>query len=99
VSSKPREETRFGAAALLPMLSFAYMQAHESQFAPPLFPGMKEAERPLMVRRGKSGASDELLSRSQQAAIDRLCRAELTRLGSDFPYAEMFEVVEELDAS
>jgi hypothetical protein len=30
----------------------------------------------------------------RQAWIDRACRAELERLGSDFPYAERFEVVE-----
>ena len=47
----------------------------------------------LMVRRGESGGSEELLSRQQQAAIDRLCQAELLRLGSDFPYAKAFEVV------
>ena len=85
-------------ATVLERSSFAYMQAHESQFAPPLLPGMKQEDRPLMVRRGKSGESDELLSRTQQAEVDRFCQAELERLGSDFPYGEMFDVIEASDS-
>jgi hypothetical protein len=73
--------------------SFPYMQAHESQFSPPQLPFSKEGNRVLMVRRGASGASDELLSRAQQAAIDRMCQEELRGLGSDFPYSDVFEVV------
>jgi hypothetical protein len=70
--------------------SFVYMKAHASQFDPPPTPLSKGGERPQMIRRGKSGASDELLSRAQQAAVDGVCQAELARLGSDFPYAERF---------
>ena len=73
--------------------SFTYMKAHESQFNPPRSPFTGKDGGARMIRRGRSGASDELLSRAQQAAIDRLCQAELRRLGSDFPYAEIFEVV------
>jgi hypothetical protein len=43
-----------------------------------------------MIRSGKSGASEELLTKEQQDAVDRRCLAELERLGSDFPYAELF---------
>jgi len=73
--------------------SFEYMKAHESQFAPPKPLLTKDADRPKMVRSGRAGASDEALGRAQQAELDRLCQAELKRLGSDFPYAEMFDVV------
>lgn len=73
--------------------SFEYMKAHESQFAPPQLPFIERTDPVLMVRRGKSGGSDELLSPSQQAAVDRVCQAELRRLGSDFPYSTAFEVV------
>ncbi len=73
--------------------SFDYMKEHESQFSPPKLPYMKESDRPLMLRRGTTGESDELLSQVQQAAVDRLCQAELERLGSDFPYADAFDVV------
>jgi hypothetical protein len=72
--------------------SFEYMKAHQSKFAPPRVPFVKEAERPLLVRRGKTGESGLLLSPDQQASIDRICQTELRRLGSDFPYASTFEM-------
>ncbi len=83
-------------AAVLERSSFAYMKAHESQFAPPrpVFGG----DRPLMVRRGEPGGSAELLDATQQVEIDRRCRAELARLGSDFPYAEAFDLAEDAAA-
>jgi hypothetical protein len=46
-----------------------------------------------MVRRGKSGASDEALSPAQQARIDDWCQAQLEARGSDFPYADAFDLV------
>ena len=70
--------------------SFAYMKAHESQFAPPELLGRPEGERARMVRRGKAGASDEALRPEQQAEVDRLCRAALRELGSDFPWERAF---------
>jgi hypothetical protein len=73
--------------------SFEYMSAHESQFAPPQLPFTKEKDRARMVRRGKSGASDEALSPAQQARIDDWCQAQLKARGSDFPYADAFDVV------
>ena len=68
--------------------SFRWMKAHESQFAPPRMPFVKE--RAAMVRRGEAGVSDEMLSRAQQIAIDEMSRAELDRLGSRFPYETAF---------
>ena len=64
------------------------MKEHESQFAPPRMPFVKE--RAAMIRRGEAGASDEMLSRAQQIAIDEMSRAELDRLGSSFPYETAF---------
>lgn len=72
--------------------SFGYMKEHESCFAPPKM--LFTRQQGTMVRSGKVGGSGELLSREQQAAIDRHVQAELRALGSDFPYAELFEVVE-----
>jgi len=72
--------------------SIEYMKAHESQFAPPQSP-FSRGEPTRMVRRGVSGGSDELLTRAQQAEIDRVCQAGLVALGSDFPYATQFQVV------
>ena len=42
-----------------------------------------------MMRRGKQGASSELLSAEQQQRIDEHFRAELAELGSDLPYDEV----------
>lgn len=74
--------------------SVDYMKAHESQFAPPQAPFGDQSNPTLMIRRGASGKSEELLSQAQQAEIDRLCQAELRRIGSNFPYATEFTVVE-----
>jgi len=43
-----------------------------------------------MMRRGQSGGSSELLTLEQQQRIDEHCRAELKRLGCDFPYDAVF---------
>jgi hypothetical protein len=42
------------------------------------------------IRQGRGGVSGELFSPEQQARIDAFCRAELERLGSDFPYDEFY---------
>ena len=68
--------------------SFRWMKEHQSQFGPPRMPFVKE--RAAMIRRGEAGASDEMLSRAQQIAIDEMSRAELERLGSSFPYETAF---------
>ncbi|MCP4350548.1 MAG: sulfotransferase domain-containing protein [Desulfobacterales bacterium] len=72
---------------------FQYMKRHESQFSP-LASLMMKGDNIKMIRSGKAGGSGELLSKAQQARIDRFHQAELRRLGSDFPYAEYFEIVE-----
>jgi len=72
--------------------SFSYMKRHEDLFAPPRM--LFARARATMIRGGKVGGSGELLTHEQQAAIDSFCQAELSRLDSDFPYAEKFEAVE-----
>ena len=44
-----------------------------------------------MVRRGRAGASGELLTPEQQQRIDDFWKAELTRLGCYFPYDDFKE--------
>ncbi len=43
-----------------------------------------------MVRRGESGSAGELLTPAEQRRIDDYCRADLLRLGCDFPYDDAF---------
>jgi hypothetical protein len=71
--------------------SLDYMKAHESQFGPPQSPFGDKSKPTLMIRRGVSGQSQELLSKAQQEEIDRLCQAQLREIGSDFPYVSEFE--------
>ncbi|MCH9685717.1 MAG: sulfotransferase domain-containing protein [Deltaproteobacteria bacterium] len=84
--------TRTQRSRVIERCSFAHMKANESKFAPPQMRFVDGTA--AMIRKGESGASGELLSRAQQAAIDRHCQAELLRLGADFPYADVFDVVE-----
>lgn len=70
--------------------SFAYMKRHKGRFAPPICPITNMEEYPDMIRRGKAGRSDELLSAAQQKEIDDYCRETLRGMGSDFPYDEIF---------
>jgi len=79
-------------ARVAELCSFEHMQGSEARFAPPRM--LFTRKRATMVRAGKVGGSGELLSRSQQAAIDRRFQTELASLGSDFPYAELFDVIE-----
>lgn len=74
--------------------SFQYMREHESQFATPFIPFVPVSKIPMMMRSGKTGNSGELLTRDMQAQIDAYCINELKELGSDFPYREVFQVVE-----
>jgi hypothetical protein len=48
------------------------------------------APKGAMVRRGQSGTASELLTPADQTRIDDYWRAELQRIGSDFPYDESF---------
>ena len=68
---------------------FAYMKGIDSKFyPPPLTPWA--TRKGSMIRKGKAGGSSELLTPAQQERVDDACRAELARLGSDFPYDEVF---------
>lgn len=66
--------------------SFSYMKANDSKFAPPAW----DAGHVPMVRSGQSGNSKELLSAQDQKQIDAFCIRELEKLGSDFPYLELY---------
>ena len=72
---------------------FAWMREHEDLFGPPLLRFRPPEVEARMIRKGETGRSGELLSRDQQAAIDRHFQAELRTLGSDLPYADLFDVV------
>jgi hypothetical protein len=43
-----------------------------------------------IIRKGKTGSGSDLFSEEQLARVDSFCKAELKRLGSDFPYDEIF---------
>ena len=75
-------------AAVVAQSTFASMKAAVAKFEPGrMVPWAKEG---AMVRRGSSGGSSELLTPEQQQRIDDHCRAELERLGCDFPYDSAF---------
>jgi hypothetical protein len=75
-------------AAVIERSSFAYMKKIERKFEAPGAP-WANAEGSMM-RRGESGASGELITREQQRRIDDHWRAELERIGCDFPYDAAF---------
>ncbi len=75
-------------AAVVEQSKFASMKAAGHKFEPGrVTPWGKDR---VMMRRGASGGSSELLTPEQQRRIDDHCRAELARLGSDFPYDAVF---------
>jgi hypothetical protein len=67
--------------------SFDYMKGIDGRFAP--FQSVPWRKRSQMMRKGKQGASSELLSPERQREMDAVCMAELQRLGSDLPYDEI----------
>jgi Sulfotransferase domain len=68
--------------------SFATMKEAGLKFDPgQVLPWTRDRS---MVRSGKSGGSSELLTPAQQRQIDDYCRADLKRLGCDFPYDEVY---------
>ena len=69
--------------------SFAYMKKHEEKFAPPVLSPWASPDR-RMIRRGVSGGSSELITPEQQQRIDTRCKTGLQRLGSDFPFDEVW---------
>jgi len=69
---------------------FAYMRTVGHKFDPMPMPWAK-AEG-AMIRRGERGSAGELLDEEQKRRVDDYWRAELKRLGSDFPYDEKFGI-------
>jgi hypothetical protein len=75
--------------AVVRQSSFDHMKTIEDKFETGmLFPWSQP--RGAMIRRGKHKGSDELLTPGQQQRIDDHFKAELKRLGCDFPYDEAF---------
>jgi hypothetical protein len=70
--------------------SFSYMKSIDEKFAPGKM--SLSGKGATMMRQGKQGGSDELLTLEQQRAIDDHCIAELKRLGSDLPYEEFADL-------
>lgn len=66
--------------------SFDYMKAINHKFSPII----GDTAMFEIVRQGKTGTGGEIFTREQLASVDAFCRSELKRLGSDFPYDEMF---------
>ena len=75
-------------AAVIERSSFAYMKRVGHKFDAPGAPWAER--RGSMMRRGESGTSAELLTPEQQLRIDAYWRAELERIGCDFPYDAVF---------
>jgi len=75
-------------AAVIEQSTFAHMKTIGHKFEPQGAPWASSAGS--MMRRGERGASGELISAADQRRIDDYWRAELGRLGSDFPYDEAF---------
>jgi hypothetical protein len=48
---------------------------------------------PMMIRKGESGSSAELITAEQQAQIDWHMREALRQQGCDVPYDQMFVAV------
>lgn len=69
--------------------SFTYMKGIDDKFKPPALSPWSSPNR-QMIRRGVSGGSSELLSSEQQRFIDTHSKADLERIGSDFPYDEVW---------
>lgn len=82
-------------ALVIEKSSFQYMKGIEHKFAPMQPFPFNRLGRPVMMRKGESGRSSELLSLKQQAFIDHYMKAELRRHKCDFPYDEVFGTVED----
>ena len=82
------ELTAAERASVIERSSFGYMKKIEHKFEASGAPWAKA--KGSMMRRGESGASAELITPEQQRRIDDYWRAELTRIGCDFPYDAVF---------
>jgi Sulfotransferase domain len=76
--------------AVLEKSTFSYMSGIENKFTPIPKGTLPWGEGLKMMREGKAGNSHEMLTPEQRTRIDEHFQAELARLGSDFPYAELF---------
>jgi hypothetical protein len=85
VALTPAEFERVSARS-----SYEYMKASGHQFDTTGISPPWVDPRGTMVRRGRAGGSDELLTPQQQRRIDAYWRNELKNLGSDFPYDEYY---------
>jgi hypothetical protein len=74
--------------AVVERSTFEHMKKIGHKFDPAGAPWM--SSRGAMMRRGERGKSGELLSAADQRRVDDYWRAELRKLGSDFPYDEAF---------
>jgi hypothetical protein len=74
--------------AALERSTFAHMKMIGHKFDSPGAPWA--STQGTMMRRGERGASGELLSAEEQRRIDDYWRAELERIGCDFPYDAAF---------
>ena len=75
-------------AAVIERASFAHMKSIGHKFDAPGAPWAKP--KGSMLRRGESRGSAELITPEQQRRIDDYWRAELERIGCDFPYDAAF---------
>jgi hypothetical protein len=75
-------------AAVIEQSTFAHMKKIGRKFDSQGSPWVSGAG--AMMRRGEPGKSGELIDEADQRRIDDYWRAELARLGSDFPYDEAF---------
>ena len=66
--------------------SFAYMKAINDRFSPIV----GNTGVLSVIREGKTGVGSDLFTKEQLARVDAFCRSELKRLGSDFPYDQLF---------
>jgi hypothetical protein len=76
-------------SAVIERSSFQHMKKMEHKFEAPGAPWANA--KGAMMRRGKSGGSAELITPEQQRRIDDHWRAELERMGCDFPYDTAFD--------
>ena len=77
-------------AAVIERSTFDYMKKFGHKFDPT--GSLWSSSRGAMMRRGERGSSGELLSAADQRRIDDYWRAELTRIGCEFPYDAEFSV-------
>lgn len=70
--------------------SYAHMKAFAHKFDVPGGGAPWASGAGAMIRRGRAGASQELISAAEQRRIDDYWRAELVQLKSDFAYDEVF---------